>query len=62
MDVKQESSNKFTFEFVMTGQGNELYSGGDLRCLDIPGQTPPPKFKILDENGKSVATGKFEYG
>lgn len=44
---------------AIEGQAGEKYMGGALK-----GRTrePEPIFRILDENGRTLATGKFEYG
>ena len=45
-------------DFVIKGQAGEEYKAafknGSSQGL--------PRFKVLDESGKSLATGQFEYG
>jgi len=44
---------------VIEGQAGEKYAGGakkNRRWL------PPPRFKIVDEAGKTLANGAFKYG
>ena len=44
---------------VIEGQAGEKYMAGALK-----GETrePAPIYRILDENGRTLGTGKFEYG
>jgi len=46
-------------EFVLLSRGGEAYSPGALKDGR---RVPPPKFRILDDSGKVLAQGNFEYG
>jgi hypothetical protein len=51
---------KASIELVLTGRGGERYRADVLRNgkrID-----PPPKLKILDQNGKVLESGSFKYG
>jgi hypothetical protein len=43
------------------GPANEVYAGfyNTKRGMD---RVPPPKFQILDDLGKQIEAGNFEYG
>jgi hypothetical protein len=43
----------------VVGQGGETYSAGAQKDGALE---PAPKFKILDESGKELASGQFQYG
>ena len=45
--------------FLLVGRGEEVYAGGASKDGKMQ---PAPKFEILDETGKVLATGTFEYG
>jgi hypothetical protein len=47
------------FTFALLGRDGEAYSPGAVKNGQ---QLPPPKFKILNESGKVLAQGNFEYG
>ena len=44
---------------ILTGQGGETYIAGVAKNGT---RLDPPKFKILDEKGKVLASGAFSYG
>lgn len=48
-----------SISLVLAGKGTEQYSPGAMKDGKRP---PPPKFEILDEAGKVLQTGNFEYG
>ena len=45
----------------VVGAGGEAYSGF-VKGKDAQGLAPPPKFKILDADGKLIASGQLDYG
>lgn len=57
-DVRTRGRN-VSIGLVVEGQAGEKYVGGAKKNAE---QMPPPKFKIVDEAGKVLATGKFRYG
>jgi len=55
----QMSGRNASIGLVIEGQAGEKYAGGarkNGRWL------PPPRFKILDEAGKTLTNGVFKYG
>ena len=52
-----EGTASMTFSLV--GRGGEVYAGGAMKDGK---RQPAPKLEILDESGKVLATGTFEYG
>ncbi|MGD8500269.1 MAG: hypothetical protein PVJ86_06460 [Phycisphaerales bacterium] len=44
---------------VVKGQAGEAYQPGIIRNGS---RVPAPEFKIIDESGKVVGSGRFEYG
>ena len=47
-------------EIDLVGKSGELYSAGDITRNGVRG--PPPTFRIVDPQGKTVIQGAFEYG
>lgn len=44
---------------IVEGQAGEKYVGGVIKNEQLQ---PPPRFKIVDKDGKVLATGLFKYG
>jgi len=61
VDMKKEllTNGTIGFTFALLGRDGEAYSPGAVKNGQ---RLPPPKFKILDESGKALAAGNFEYG
>ncbi len=57
-DVRKRGST-VSIGFSAVGQAGENYAGGAQKDGKRP---PPPKLKILDEKGKVLSQGTFEYG
>jgi hypothetical protein len=57
-DVKARTG-EVSIGFTVLGQAGEKYIGGAYKNGELQ---PPPKLKIVDESGKVLDTGKFEYG
>ena len=60
--VEKRSRREFQFALEIRGQGGESYAANKIMHprSGVTGGTP--KFKVTDANGKTIATGKFEYG
>jgi hypothetical protein len=54
-----KSGGAASIGLTLTGQGGEPYLPGGTKNGE---QQPAPKFRILDENGKELASGAFSYG
>ncbi|MGB2937290.1 MAG: hypothetical protein WBD05_03700 [Phycisphaerae bacterium] len=54
-----QNNGTASMTFLLVGRGEEVYAGGASKDGKMQ---PAPKFEILDETGKVLATGKFEYG
>jgi len=54
-----QEEQAISISLALVGKGGETYSPGALKDNKRP---PPPKFEILDEAGKVLQTGNFEYG
>lgn len=57
--VTKLSDGTLSIAFVLVGQAGEEYAPGVQKNGK---RVPAPKFKILDESGKVLAAGQFEYG
>jgi hypothetical protein len=58
-EATKAGDNQMSIGLALTGQGGEQYSPAAVQ----KGQPQTaPKFKILDEAGKVLATGQFEFG
>lgn len=55
---KPKVSDTIELSLTLSGQGGEVYTNIQ-RGQDRP---PAPTFKVVDESGKDVAKGTFEYG
>jgi hypothetical protein len=55
---KPKAGDTIELSLTLSGQGKETYTNVQ-RGRNIP---PAPTFKVVDESGKTVAKGAFEYG
>lgn len=55
----QRSRQDVSIGLVIEGQAGEKYAGGAKKNRRW---MPPPRFKIVDESGKTLASGAFKYG
>jgi hypothetical protein len=53
------SGQQVTLGLSILGQGGEKYGAGASKNGTLQ---PSPKFKIVDESGKEIGAGEFEYG
>ncbi|MBN2180800.1 MAG: hypothetical protein JW715_02710 [Sedimentisphaerales bacterium] len=53
------SNQTISIGLTLEGRAGEKYIAGATKGKS---RQPEPIFRILDENGKTLATGKFEYG
>ena len=54
-----QAPGEVTLGYSLQGRADEVYAAGAFRDEE---QQPPPGFKILDEGGKALESGSFEYG
>jgi len=58
-NVRKINNSQFSIGLTVEGQAGEKYIGGAIKNGK---QEPEPQFIILDERGRILAKGKFEYG
>ena len=58
-NIIQIKRDAISIGLVIEGQAGEKYMGGALKGGI---REPAPIYRILGENGRTLATGKFEYG
>ena len=58
-NVRKINNNQFSIGITVEGQAGEKYIGGALKNGK---REPEPEFIIVDERGRILARGKFEYG
>jgi hypothetical protein len=59
VDARDGQGGERAFSLALEGAGGEQYSVGALKGS---GRVPPPKVKIVDAAGKTLAEGASEYG
>lgn len=55
----QTSGRDVSIGLIIEGQAGEKYAGGAEKNGQLQ---PPPALKIVDDTGKTLATGAFKYG
>ena len=64
--VNKSESGVFGMSLAITGKGGESYTANNFQKVGKDNENmqsrPNPKVKIVDKDGKEVATGDFEYG
>ena len=58
VDVIRQNRNVL-FGLILEGKAGEKYIAGIKKNGQI---MPPPRYKIVDESGKVIKTGTFQYG
>jgi len=57
--VRKINNNRYSIGIIVEGQAGEKYIGGALKNGK---REPEPQFRIVDEKGRIIGNGRFEYG